>query len=356
MSLNFIDLFSGCGGFSYGMEMSGHRCLLGVDSDKNAIKTFKLNHRNAEVFCGDIKKLTQSNLEKLLNGKLVDMVIGGPPCQGFSTIGKGKVEDSRNTLFKEFIRIVKITNPRIIVLENVTGLLANKNKKILKQILKSFKDIGYQIEARVLSSEEYGVPEIRRRTNMIGSKNCSAPIFPEISHGLRGRDGLRTVKYALKNLKSSDKKIYNHDINMAQLTKQIDLERLKYIPDGKSIRYEKDEQEYLPKELYFEIDWENLKEGRFRQARLRRLDSSLPSPTILTSKIYYYHPFEHRHITPREAASCQSFPNDFIFTGSLTSQFKQIGNAVPPLLAMAIGNSIKKMITGKSTRAKQRIY
>lgn len=347
-NLAFIDLFSGCGGFSVGMEMAGHKCLLGVDFDKDAINTFKLNHKDAEAFHGDIKTLTKTKLEELLNGHHVDMVIGGPPCQGFSTIGKGDVRDERNTLFKEFVRIVKTLNPRIVIFENVTGLLALKNKPILKLIFNSFEEIGYQMDARVMSSEEYGVPETRRRTIIIGTKNCSGPLFPRITHGDRGANPLNNVGSAFRNLKAQDGKIYNHDIESAQVTKKIDLERLKCIPEGKSIRYEEDEVSYLPKNLRYDVDWESLAEGRFRQAKLQRLDRKLPSPTILTSRTSYYHPVECRYLTAREAAACQSFPNDFIFTGSLTSQFRQIGNAVPPLMAAAIGFAVKEMLLSKS--------
>lgn len=345
--LNFIDLFSGCGGFSTGMELSGHRCLLGVDFDKDAINTFKLNHKNAEAFCGDIKNLNKPMLDELLKGQTIDMVIGGPPCQGFSTIGKGEATDNRNSLFKEFVRIVKHTNPKIVIFENVTGILASKNKNTLAQIFKCFEDLGYEMDARVLSSEEYGVPETRRRTIIIGSKDCSSPIFPQITHGDRGKLSLNTVGRAFKDLRAEDGKLYNHDVESAQLSKKIDLERLKCIPEGKYIRYKKDEEKYLPKNLRFEVNWEELGEGRFRQAKLQRLDRNLPSPTILTSRTTYYHPIENRYLTPREAAACQSFPNDFIFTGSTTSQFRQIGNAVPPLMAMAIGEAVKKMISSK---------
>lgn len=351
-NLNFIDLFSGCGGFSAGMELAGHRCLLGVDFDKDAINTFKLNHKDAEAFCGDIKQLSKLKLDELLKGQNVDMVIGGPPCQGFSTIGKGEASDERNSLFKEFVRVVKTTNPRIVIFENVTGILASKNKTILAQIFKSFEELGYKMDARVLSSDEYGVPETRRRTIIIGSKNCAAPVFPRITHGDRGSLPINNVGNAFKDLRASDGRYYNHDIEQAQIGKKIDLQRLKCIPEGKYIRYKKDEEKYLPKSLRYDVKWEELGEGRFRQAKLQRLDRKLPSPTILTSRTSYYHPIESRYLTAREAAACQSFPNEFIFTGSLTSQFRQIGNAVPPLMAMAIGEAIKSMFLSKTKSTK----
>ena len=114
-SFNFIDLFSGCGGLSHGLEMAGHKCLLGVDANADAIKSFALNHKHAQTFCGDIKTLKPAKLNELLKGKTIDMVVGGPPCQGFSTVGRGMVDDERNQLFREFVRIVKITKPKIII-------------------------------------------------------------------------------------------------------------------------------------------------------------------------------------------------------------------------------------------------
>ena len=346
-TLKFIDLFSGCGGFSCGLEMAGHKCLLGVDFERDAIQSFQANHPQAEVFHGDIKTLTQDKLTELIKGQSVDMVVGGPPCQGFSTIGKGESSDARNNLFQEFVRIVNTVNPKIVIFENVTGILAKKNQPILKKIFKSFEDLGYTMDARVLSSEEYGVAETRRRTIIIGTKACATPLFPKISHGDRGSIALNNVGNVLHDLRASDGIIYNHDVKAAEIKKKIDLERLKHIPEGCSIRYRKDEQKYLPNRLHHDVEWESLAEGRFRQAKLQRLDRRLPSPTILTSRTSYYHPVENRYLTPREVAACQSFPNNFIFSGSITSQFRQIGNAVPPLLAKAIGETIKLIMASR---------
>ncbi len=340
---HFIDLFSGCGGFSRGLESAGHKCLLGVDFQKDAIDTFAMNHPKAKTYLGDIRNLHAQKLKELININKVDMVIGGPPCQGFSTVGRGEVEDERNSLFREFIRIVKLTDPKVVIMENVTGLVAQKNRKILNAIFREFEKLGFTMDARVLSAEEYGVPEKRRRTIIMGVKGADRMPFPLITHGQRGKQKVQTVGSAIKKLKASDNKIYNHDIQLAQLKNELDRKRLSCIPEGMGIRYEEDEKTYLPKKLRFNVDWSKLPESRFRQTKFQRLHRKKPSPTILTSRTAYYHPTQDRYLTMREAAACQSFDNDFIFCGSQTSVFRQIGNAVPPLLAKAIGEALKKV-------------
>jgi DNA (cytosine-5)-methyltransferase 1 len=345
--LNFIDVFSGAGGLSCGLELSGHQCVLGVEMDKFASETFKNNHKNAEVFCGNIIDLDKEKLLKLTKNKKIHAIVGGPPCQGFSTVGLGNPKDARNLLFKEFVRIVKITNPYFIVIENVTGLLASKNEKTLTAILKFFSNLGYHLDMMVASSENYGVAEKRRRTIIIGSRINSKILLPEkIFNTEIGNKFIppKTVGDAFKNLKASDGKIHNNDKKSAIIKSILDLERIKKIPEGHGIRYEADEKKYLPKKLKLNIDWKNLPENRFRQTKYQRLDRKKPSPTIMTHRHNYFHPIEHRYLTPREAASIQSFPNDFIFSGPISSQWRQIGNAVPPLLGKAIGLSLLKML------------
>lgn len=345
-SYNFIDLFSGCGGFSTGLEMAGHKCLLGVDFDADAIASFALNHFGAATFLGDIKQLKSAELIKLIGGKKIDMVVGGPPCQGFSTVGKGQVGDDRNKLFLEFVRVVRDLKPNIVILENVTGLLAKKNSKILKSIFQEFQKLGFNMQARVLSSEGYGVASRRRRTFIMGVQGGECQ-FPEAIFGNDSKNSFITVGEALANLQSLDGQTYNHNAERAVVKNPLDLKRLSYIPEGAGIRYEKDQKAYLPKKYWFDVDFSTLREGRFRQTRLQRLSRSGVGPTILTSRSMYYHPTENRYLTCREAAACQSFPNEFEFVGSDTAIFRQIGNAVPPMLAMAIGESIKHIKVGK---------
>ncbi|MBP9680666.1 MAG: DNA cytosine methyltransferase [Bacteriovorax sp.] len=336
-SLNFIDVFSGAGGLSCGLELAGMRCLLGIDHDKNAIETFMANHQYANTYCGSVSDLTDKKLKELIKNQTVHAVVGGPPCQGFSTVGLGNPNDLRNSLFREFVRLVKITNPYFIIIENVTGLLAKKNEETLNNIFKLFHKMGYSLGVQVMSAENYGVPERRRRTIIIGSRINETIQFPKVN------PNIMTVGQALKNLKASNGKIYNHDIEYATIKSKTDLERIKCIPEGCGIRYEEDELAYLPKKLKLGVDWKTLRENRFRQTKYRRLDRKKPSPTIMTHKQNYYHPTEHRYLTQREAAALQSFPNDFKFMGPLSAQWRQIGNAVPPKLGLALGKSILAM-------------
>ena len=343
MTLNFIDVFSGAGGLSCGLELAGMRCLLGIDMDKNAIETFKANHHFANVHCGSVKEITEIKLKNLVGNQQIHAVVGGPPCQGFSTVGIGNPNDQRNSLFKEFLRLVKITNPYYVIIENVTGLIAKKNEKTLQSIFKLFTKMGYKLDVQVMSSENYGVPERRRRTIIIGSRINESILFP-----LPDTKNIMTVGMALKNLKAPDGKIYNHDIELAKIKSAIDIQRIKCIPEGCGIRYENDEKKYFPKKLTLGVDWKNLRENRFRRTKYQRLDRKKPGPTIMTHKNNYYHPTEHRYLTQREAAAIQSFPHHFIFKGPLTSQWRQIGNAVPPKLGFALGKAILLMYAQQS--------
>jgi len=344
--LNFVDIFSGAGGLSCGLELSGMRCLLGVDHNKAAIDTFMANHKHAQSYCGDITKLTPKLFRELTNDQTIHAVVGGPPCQGFSTVGRGIPTDERNTLFKEFVRIVRISKPYFIIMENVTGLLAKKNEKTLKSIFSLFKKYGYLMDVKMMSADLYGVPEKRRRTIFIGSRINQEIIFPKpiCNTNLKGQYiPSVTIGEAFQNLKTTNGLTHNHDLENATIKSKIDLARLKRIPEGKGIRYQKDEIKYLSPSLRLNIDWENIPESRFRQTKYLRLSRSLPSPTIMTHRHGYYHPTEHRYLTQREAAKIQSFPNDFVFKGTISAQWRQIGNAVPPLLAKHLGKTLQKM-------------
>jgi DNA (cytosine-5)-methyltransferase 1 len=344
--LNFIDLFSGSGGLSCGMEMAGWNCLLGVDHDRYAMQSFDLNHKKAQSFCGDIRELKTKKLNELLDGQQVHAIVGGPPCQGFSTVGIGDPKDLRNQLFKEFVRIVRQLKPYYLVMENVTGLVAKKNEKTLKAILRYFEKLGYHLDVQVLSAQHYGVPEKRKRTIILGTR-LDLPIeFPKKTHDTILAKTYRpavNVDQAFADLHTKAGKLFNHDIEASSVKNELDKKRIARIPEGCGIRYQKDELAYLPKRLRLDVDWENLPENRFRQTKYQRLDGKSPSPTIMTHRHNYFHPTEDRYLTVREAARLQSFPNDFEFCGPVTAQWRQVGNAVPPLLGKAIGKTLKQM-------------
>ncbi len=283
--LNFIDLFSGAGGLSCGLELAGMKCVLGVDVDKNAIETSKKNHHDAESFCGSITELSASKIKELTHNQTIHAVVGGPPCQGFSTVGLGDPNDQRNHLFKEFIRVVKITDPLYVVIENVTGLLAKKNEKTIQSIFKIFSKMGYTLDVQVLSAENFGVPERRRRTIILGSRINKTITFP------KALPEIMTVGQALKNLKAPNGKYFNHDISLAKIKSPLETARIACIPEGKGVRYEIDEKTYFKtKKLKLNVNWKELRENRFRQTKYQRLDRKKPSPTIMTHRHNYFHP------------------------------------------------------------------
>ena len=358
MKLNFIDLFSGAGGLSHGLDRAGLNCLVGIDFLQPAIDTFNSNHKDSIGICADIQKIKTSDIKEKLKGQKVHLICGGPPCQGFSTIGKGDANDSRNHLFLDFVRFVKDFNPNYILIENVTGLLASKNRNTLESIFKEFNNLGYELDLRVLSSNHYGVPEVRRRVIIMGNNQKCKNYYPakefanhnEVNSKLKPS---RTVGWAFDNNLEFYNKKHNHDVEGAGIKNNMENSIINCVPEGKSIRYERDELAYLSEPgLELGVNWDEMSEKRFREAKYARLDRSKPSPTIVTNRKMYYHPTENRYLTAREAAALQSFPPKFKFEGSLSKQWVQIGNAVPPLMAEAIGKSIIKTHKNKSKKVK----
>jgi len=164
MELNAIDLFCGCGGLSYGFERAGYNILLGIDNDKKALETFELNHKGSKSICGDITEVTyEKDIKPLIGDKKIDVIIGGPPCQGMSLSGPRKFDDPRNKLYFSYVRLVDEIRPRAFVIENVPGLVGLFGGQIKDSIISKFTKMGYSIQYRIMCAADYGVPQNRRR-------------------------------------------------------------------------------------------------------------------------------------------------------------------------------------------------
>jgi len=347
-SFRILDLFSGAGGFSYGMEKNEHfRTAIAVDFNPNALVSFKHNMPDTQIINGDI---TNGEVKKQiidLSKKLqVNMIIGGPPCQGFSLKGKKLgLDDPRNYLFNEYLSIVEILRPDVFTIENVKALLSTSAGWFKNQIIERVQKLGYHVSYGILNASRFGVPQARERAIFIccKEKEISLPT---------GTDKIVTVREAISDLayldsgegdfeqdyinkptsdyqsarRKNSKKLYNHK---ASNHSAIAIKKLSMIPPecGK---------EHLPQELLgrqqFSGTWGRLKWDSVSPTIDTRFDAS--------SNGTNNHPHLNRAITPREAARLQSFDDDFVFIGAKVQIRQQIGNAVPPLMAKAIADKI----------------
>lgn len=342
-----LDLFCGAGGLSLGFKLAGYKIIGGVDFQPDAIATHEANFKGSKSICGDISKITDEQVLDMFGGK-ANVIIGGPPCQGFSAGNRHqKLEDDpRNKLFFEFIRFVKLLKPKAIVIENVRQILTKNNGFAKNKILEILDEQGYNVDVRVLDSSEYGVPQCRNRAVFIGIKKELGNVnydkikkvekkvnveeaIGELYELENNNDGFlknKPVSKFQKYVRGKDNYVPNHDIKYPNDEVQ---ERIKYVPQGGNW---KDVPEHL---------WKVKRENRHSSA-YKRLDSQKPSITIDTGHMNYFHPIYNRVPTVRESARLQSFPDYFEFKGTTTSQLRQVGNAVPPLMAKAIANLIKE--------------
>jgi DNA (cytosine-5)-methyltransferase 1 len=351
-----IDLFCGAGGLSEGFRQAGYQVLLGSDIDPTFGETFSKSHMGAAFIAKPIQSLASDEilgLTGLAKGQL-DVLVGGPPCQGYSVYNHGRGEhDPRAGLFREYLRIVRDLAPKWLVMENVTGLLSISGGQLIRTIAEEIGKLGYAVEWRVLRAEDYGVPQERRRVVFIANRIGAPILFPEIEYGDRLKP-YTTVWDAIGDLPlmATDRQDYaispanSFQTRMRQGNPSLanhygpklgkaNQERIRHIPQGGSWR-----------DIPFDLLPEGMKRAKRsdhtkRYGRPRLTDLSC---TILTKcDIHwgaYIHPIENRAFTVREAARLQSFPDEFVFYGSMTEQFVQIGNAVPPMMANAIANGI----------------
>lgn len=365
-----IDLFSGCGGLTKGFAMAGVKSIFASDIDENCEKTFKRNFPGTPFICKDITTIEKAEVDALIGDNKPDIIIGGPPCQGFSLANKRRnkiADDPRNKLFYGFVKFINWYSPKAFVMENVKGLLSMQKGEVLETILNEFRnagECGYNVEYKVLRASDYGVPQNRERVILIGFRKDLniQPVHPEPYQ----LDHLVTVDEAIADLpqieagqgtdvmnypseptneyqrlmRANSQYVLNH-VAMKHTPRLV--ERFKAIQPGQSL-----------------VDvWEthgSVKRGapgekstvKFGQNN-QRLHGNLPAPTIAASfQSNFIHPHLNRNFTAREGARLQSFPDDFVFEGMRTkmswekglSQYQQIGNAVPVLLAKAIADSV----------------
>jgi DNA (cytosine-5)-methyltransferase 1 len=359
-NINLIDLFCGCGGFSRGFKDAGFNVMMGIDVWKDATITYQKNFPNAKVLEEDLSKIDGEKILSILKCKRedIDVIIGGPPCQGFSVSGKRLIDDPRNELYKSFVRIVEYIKPKVFVMENVPGLVKLFDGKVKDEVISDFTSVGYNVTLQTLLACDYGVPQSRKRVFFIGVNNESSLRkdcyfeFPNPTHGEGRTYSYVTSKAAIDDLpllndnimgdeptsyissprnsfqeimRKNSLEVFNH---LATVHKQQTREIIALVPDGGNYKD-------LPEELWgtrkVNIAW-------------TRMNSQKPCFTIDTGHNHHFHYFANRVPTCRESARIQSFPDDFIFYGTKTSQLKQVGNAVPPMLAQAIARKIKELL------------
>lgn len=339
----FIDLFAGCGGLSLGFEMAGYIGMLAIDNWKDALTTYVYNRQNAKIFCGDLSLIDPDEIKKDFNLSSVDVIIGGPPCQGFSVAGKRIIEDERNKLYKAFVGFVDCFRPHAFVMENVPNILSIGNGIVRDSIINDFEKIGYCVSYQVLNASDYGVPQNRRRAFFVGLANGKKFVFPdplkvEKVTSLEALSDLtedslpdgafyptEPISEYQRYARMGSNGIYNHQITIHnEKTKEI----ISLVPDGGNYKD-------LP------ID---LQQTRKVHIAWTRLCSTKPSFTIDCGHNHHFHYKYNRVPTARESARLQSFPDKFVFLGNRGSQLRQIGNAVPPLMSNAISKQLIKFL------------
>ena len=340
---NVIDLFCGCGGLSLGFEQAGYNVLLGIDNWEDALVTYRHNHKGGKTLCADLMNLSPAEIESAIGKQKIDVIIGGPPCQGFSVAGKRIIEDDRNKLYKSFVRMVNYFKPSAFVLENVPNILSIGDGIIKNSIIKDFEKLGYTVVTKVLLASNYGVPQNRRRAVFVGLLNGNEYQYPEPTTPtpITAKEAISDLPedslsdgspYILtpqsnfqEEIRKGSSGVYNHEITVhTEQTKRI----IAMVPDGGNYKD-------LPKEL---------QNTRKVHIAWTRLNSQRPRNTIDTGHFHHFHYQFNRVPTVRESARFQSFPDTFILIGNKTSKLKQVGNAVPPTMAKEIALQLKKYI------------
>ena len=343
--MKIIDLFSGVGGLSQGFEWNGFEPVVAIDFWDDAIKTYNHNRKDKVGISMDVTQFNDELLPNILKEHKIDGIIGGPPCQGFSTARLsnatekiGKINESRNHLYLEFFRTVNIVRPKFFLIENVRGLVSANKGAFVKDIIKRFGGIGYNVSYKILNASDYGVPQNRQRVFFVGLLEGEFEFPEKFEYKVSTKEAIMDLiqsneedvqKYSTpskneyqKLMRNGKKTIKNHEVTIhnEQTTNVISM-----VPNGGNIKS-------LPPEYW------NIR--KYNKA-FQRMNSELPSNTIDTGHRNYFHYEANRIPTARESARIQSFLDSFEFLGTKGSQYKQIGNAVPPLLANVLAKKIK---------------
>ncbi len=340
-----IDLFCGAGGLALGFKQAGICINAGIDNDPESLVTFKNNIPEAEAINFDLSSVTDSIISKLKN---VDIMLGGPPCQGFSIAGKRQANDPRNTLVQSYLKLVHELSPSAVIIENVPNILSMDNGKFASNIVHGLEQLNFNVETIKLNSADFGVPQNRRRVFFIALKNKSfdlralekykivTPIttmeaisdlpFLDDILGLEESSYLMEPKTAYQTMMRENSSIlYNHHaVDHKPKTKKI----IAMVPDGGNYKN-------LP------LEYQSTRKVNIAWTRM---NSKKPCFTIDAGHNHHFHYSANRVPTVRECARIQSFPDSFVFKGKRTSQYRQVGNAVPPLLAKIIATSLIKIL------------
>ena len=353
--MNVLDLFCGCGGISLGFKSAGFNISGGVDIDQDSIKTFKKNFPKSKAVCKSLLEYSDDKILEDFGKKNINIIVGGPPCQGFSSANRWNKEneDPRNKLFFEYLRFVELLKPKAVVIENVRGILTRDGGFAKERIEKLLKNLGYTVDCKVLNASDFGVPQNRLRAFFVAIRNDYNKTFDfeqlnqkpkvtvkeaigelyDLDKNPKNKLTAKPENKYLKYLRKENQEIHNHEIKYpAQLTQ----ERISHVPQGGNWAN-------IPPELF-----PNNRSNRHSSA-FKRLDEQACSVTIDTGNAHsnYFHPLYNRIPTVREAARIQSFKDNFILEGSRTSQYRQVGNAVPPLLAKAVADELLKYLNKK---------
>lgn len=367
-----ISLFCGAGGCSLGFKQAGYSILYATDKDKAAVSTYKKNFAETPCQAEDIDDIDFFELQKKLNIKSgeLDILIGGPPCQGFSTAGARFWDDPRNHLLKSYVRALENIKPKWFLMENVEGLLTSNKGKYVYEAVKAFISLGYRVRVEKIYSQEFGVPQRRKRVLVIGNRLGMDFNMPEPTLKVSGqifRNSDVTLLHAigkLPNASTNKDEVLQHNKNIdddfeailrgnsnvvsdhyyKEIT-GIQLERISSLKGGQTM---KDLPEYLQHESFKKRANRRVADGTPTEKRggapsgLKRLKYEEPCLTITGAATReLIHPEENRPLTIRESARIQTFPDSFEFMGNASQKIQQIGNAIPPMLARIFAEHIK---------------